>query len=47
MITGNGVKCGTLTSKTASSIKESDLDISVKKGGARKRQVKNLYMYTP
>ncbi|XP_065688056.1 uncharacterized protein C18orf63 homolog isoform X2 [Patagioenas fasciata] len=38
MITGNDVKCETLTSKPASSIKESNLEISVKKGGARKRQ---------
>ncbi|XP_021147060.2 uncharacterized protein C18orf63 homolog isoform X1 [Columba livia] len=44
MITGNGVKCGTLTSKPASSIKESNLEISVKKGGARKRQKEEGYL---
>ncbi|KAK2518390.1 hypothetical protein Q9233_012611 [Columba guinea] len=44
MITGNSVKCGTLTSKPASSIKESNLEISVKKGGARKRQKEEGYL---
>ncbi|XP_065485660.1 uncharacterized protein C18orf63 homolog [Caloenas nicobarica] len=45
MITGNDyLKCETLTSKPTSSIKESNLEVSVKKGGARKRQKEEGYL---